>query len=180
MNQIYLGHRSYGFSVAARTYFAKPLSEISLGEAAVLAGIPKAPSVNNPRTNLKGALNCQHYVLGRMLSLGYISQEDYDAAKAEKITTRSLHDVESEEATRITQVQRQGQYVAELARQLMYLTYKDNVYGRGLNVYTTVVPRIRLQPTVLYAKTSCNLRVIAPTRVQKLQIQLVRGRYRAR
>ena len=138
MNQIYLGHRSYGFSVAARTYFAKPLSEVTLGEAAVLAGIPKAPSVNNPRTNLQGALDRQHYVLGRMLSLGFITQEEYDEAKAEEITTRSLHEVESEEASRITQVQRQGQYVAELARQLMYLTYKDNVYGRGLNVYTTV------------------------------------------
>lgn len=138
MNQIYLGHRSYGFSVAARTYFAKPLSEVTLAEAAVLAGIPKAPSINNPRTNMQGALDRQNYVLGRMLRLGYITQEEYDEAKAEEIVTRSLHDVETEEASRITQVQRHGQYVAELARQLMYLTYKDNVYGRGLNVYTTV------------------------------------------
>ena len=70
MNQIYLGHRSYGFSVAARTYFAKPLSEVTLAEAAVLAGIPKAPSNNNPLTNLQGALDRQHYVLNRMLRLG--------------------------------------------------------------------------------------------------------------
>lgn len=141
MNQIYLGHRSYGFSVAARTYFAKPLSEVTLGEAAVLAGIPKAPSANNPRTNLKGALDRQNYVLGRMLHLGYITQEEFDAAKAETITTRSLFEVETEEAARLTQAQRHGQYVAELARQLMYLSYKDNVYGRGLNVYTTVDTR---------------------------------------
>mgnify|MGYP002735511763 CR=1 FL=1 len=138
MNQIYLGHRSYGFSVAARTYFAKPLSEVTLAEAAVLAGIPKAPSQNNPRTNLKGALDRQHYVLSRMLRLGYIDQAQFDAAKAEEIATRSIRDLETEEAAQITQAQRQGHYVAELARQLMYLTYKDNVYARGLNVYTTI------------------------------------------
>ena len=138
MNQIYLGHRSYGFSVAARTYFAKPLSEVSLAEAAVLAGIPKAPSNNNPLTNLQGALDRQHYVLNRMLRLGYITQAEFDEARAEAVTTRSMAEVESEESARITQAQRQGSYVAELARQLMYLTYKDNVYGRGLNVYTTI------------------------------------------
>ncbi|MDK7178095.1 transglycosylase domain-containing protein, partial [Micrococcus luteus] len=137
MNQIYLGHRSYGFSVAARTYFAKPLSEVSLAEAAVLAGIPKAPSNNNPLTNLQGALDRQHYVLSRMLRVGYITQAEFDEARAEAVTTRSMAEVESEESARITQAQRQGSYVAELARQLMYLTYKDNVYGRGLNVYTT-------------------------------------------
>ncbi|WP_432785609.1 Penicillin-binding protein 1A [Oligella sp. MSHR50489EDL] len=138
MNQIYLGHRSYGFSVAARTYFAKPLSEVTLAEAAVLAGIPKAPSQNNPLTNLKAALDRQNYVLNRMLRLGFITQAEFDQARAEEVTTRSMTEVESEESARITQAQRQGSYVAELARQLMYLTYKDNVYGRGLNVYTTI------------------------------------------
>ncbi|NLY65766.1 MAG: PBP1A family penicillin-binding protein [Alcaligenaceae bacterium] len=133
LNQIYLGHRAYGFSAAARTYFGIPLSQISIAQSAMLAGIPKAPSRFNPKANLKRATERQHYILGRMLKLGYINQQQHDAAINEKMVIKS-RDPESPD----TQFARHGQYVAELARQLMYNIYQDNVYGRGLNVYTTV------------------------------------------
>ena len=71
MNQIYLGHRAYGFAAASRTYLGKPLSEVTPAEAAMLAGIPKAPSRFNPITNFARAEIRQHYVLNRMKALGY-------------------------------------------------------------------------------------------------------------
>ena len=133
LNQIYLGHRSYGFAAASRTYYGKPLSEVTVAEAALLAGIPKAPSRFNPRANMKRAVARQHYVLDRMQMLGYITPEQHQQAIAQKIVLRDVT-VETPE----TNIARHGQYVAELARQLMYNVYKDNVYGRGLSVYTTI------------------------------------------
>lgn len=133
MNQIYLGHRSYGFAAAARTYFNKPLADVSIAEAAILASIPKSPSRTNPRSNLEATKTRQAYVLDRMLKLHYITQAEYDQAKAEEIVV-STRDQGAPEY----KIARHGQYVAELARQLMYNQYQDNVYGRGLNVYTTV------------------------------------------
>lgn len=135
MNQIYLGHRSYGFAAAARTYFGKPLSEVTLAEAAALASIPKSPSRTNPRTNLKATIVRQHYVLNRMLALKYITQEQYDQAMAEKLV---VHEAKSANDSKEDQIATYGQYIAETARQLMYTQYGDNLYGRGLKVYTTV------------------------------------------
>src|SRR5690606_14794866 len=85
INQIYLGHRSYGFEAAAQTYFGKSLSDISVAEAAMLAGIPKAPSRFNPISNFPRAEIRQHYVLNRMHNLGYISTDTYTTAMAEEI-----------------------------------------------------------------------------------------------
>ncbi len=133
MNQIYLGHRSYGFAAASRTYFGKPLSEVTLAEAAALASIPKSPSRVNPRTNLEATQVRQNYVLNRMLTLNYITPEQFEQAKAEKLIVRGMQKDANE-----TKIARHGQYVAELARQLMYTQYGDNLYGRGLKVYTTV------------------------------------------
>ncbi len=128
-----LGHRSYGFAAAARTYFGKPLSEVTLAEAAALASIPKSPSRVNPRTNLEATQVRQNYVLNRMLTLNYITPEQFEQAKAEKLIVRGMQKDANE-----TKIARHGQYVAELARQLMYTQYGDNLYGRGLKVYTTV------------------------------------------
>src|SRR5690606_7966024 len=80
MNQLYLVHRSYGFAAAARTYFGKQLQDITIAEAAMLAGIPKAPSRTNPRSSMVRAKERQRYVLNRMLSLGYITQQEYEQA----------------------------------------------------------------------------------------------------
>jgi penicillin-binding protein 1A len=132
MNQIYLGHRAYGFAAAARTYFGKPLADVTPAEAAILAGIPKAPSRYNPLTNLPRAQIRQHYVLGRMRALGYLDDAQYQAAMAQPITLRAAAEAGSG-AFRV-----HGEYPAELARQLMYGIYGDQTYSRGLNVYTTI------------------------------------------
>src|SRR5690606_38182686 len=83
MNQIYLGQRAYGFTAAAETYFGKPLNDVSVAEAAMLAGLPKAPSAYNPLRNLKRATIRQQYILSRMLENDFITPEQYKQAKAE-------------------------------------------------------------------------------------------------
>lgn len=132
MNQIYLGHRAYGFAAACRTYFGKPLSEITPAEAAMLAGIPKAPSRFNPIANFKRAKIRQAYVLGRMKALGYLTDDEYKQAMAQPIQLRSSAGTQNGSYTI------HGDYVAELARQLMYNIYHDDIYSRGFNIYTTV------------------------------------------
>ncbi|HLR77742.1 MAG TPA: PBP1A family penicillin-binding protein [Burkholderiaceae bacterium] len=132
MNQIYLGHRAYGFAAAARTYFGKLLSDITPAEAAMLAGIPKAPSRMNPIANFERARTRQLYVLGRMHNLGYLTTEEYEQAVNQPIVLKSgLGTPAGGYAIR-------GDYAAELARQLLYSVYQDNIYSRGFNVYTTI------------------------------------------
>ncbi|UXU86552.1 penicillin-binding protein 1A [Burkholderia sp. S-53] len=128
MNQIYLGQRSYGFAAAARVYFGKDLKDITLAEAAMLAGLPKAPSAYNPVVNPKRAKVRQEYILKRMLEVGYITQPQYDAAVKEEIRVR----------TPGNQYAVHGEYVAEMVRQMMYQQYKDETYSRGLTVTTTI------------------------------------------
>lgn len=135
MNQIYLGHRAYGFAAASRTYFGKPLGEISPAEAAMLAGIPKAPSRFNPIANFERAKARQGYVLGRMRSLGYLTEDEYQKAKNEEIVIKSAP------GTPAGGYAVHGDYVAELARQLLFSVYQDNIYSRGFNVYTTVTSK---------------------------------------
>ncbi len=132
LNQIYLGRRAYGFAAAARTYFGKPVSELTVAEAAMLAGVPKAPSRFNPVSNMSRAVARQQYVLGRMKSLGYITEQEYQDALNEPIVLRSG------KGTPAGGYAVHGEYVAELARQLMFSIYDDEIYSRGLNVYTTV------------------------------------------
>jgi len=132
MNQIYLGHRAYGFAAAARTYFGKSLSEVTPAEAAMLAGIPKAPSRYNPIANFARAQARQHYVLNRMRTLGYLTAAEYQAALAQPLVIKSAV------GTPAGGYAVHGEYVAELARQMLYDVYQDEVYSRGFNVYTTV------------------------------------------
>jgi len=132
MNQIYLGHRSYGFASAARTYFGKTLDELTPAEAAMLAGIPKAPSRANPITDMKRAKQRQRYVLGRLLALGKLNPQQYQAALAQPIAVAgSGADGQRDFAVH-------GEYPAELARQLMYNVFQDGAYTRGIDVYTTI------------------------------------------
>ena len=135
MNQIYLGHRAYGFAAASRAYFGKPLSQVTPAEAAMLAGIPKAPSRFNPISNRPRAELRQRYVLGRMLSLGYLTEPEYKEAMAQPIVMKSA------EGTPAGGYAIHGEYVAELARQLLYGVYQDNLYSRGINIYTTVTSK---------------------------------------
>ena len=128
MNQIYLGERAYGFAAAARVYFGKDLKDISLAQAAMLAGLPKAPSAYNPIVNPKRAKIRQEYILKRMLDLRYITQAQYDQAIKEDIHTKISGNEYSVHA----------EYVAEMVRQMMYAQYKDETYTRGLSVVTTL------------------------------------------
>ncbi|HEU4621090.1 MAG TPA: penicillin-binding protein 1A [Burkholderiaceae bacterium] len=128
MNQIFLGQRSFGFAQAAQAYFGKDVRKLSVAECAMLAGLPKAPSTYNPVVNPKRAQIRQQYVLGRMRQLNYIDEAQYKAALAEKLSVRSSP----------TEYATHGDYVAEMARQLVQDMYRDETYSRGLNVYTTI------------------------------------------
>lgn len=128
INQIYLGQRAYGFAAAAQTYFGKTLDKLTVAEAAMLAALPKAPSRTNPVSNPIQATKRQHYVLGRMLDLKYITPQEYKAALAEKLRVR--HNVAIAEV--------QGDYIAEMARQFMVERYGDATYTSGFKIVTTV------------------------------------------
>ena len=128
LNQIYLGQRAYGFASAAQVYFGKPLAKITAAEAAMLAGLPKAPSAYNPVVNPKRAKIRQQYILGRMRSLGYLTEEQYQSAVAENLALQPDR----------TDFALKAPYVAELARQLAYEQFREETYIAGLNVYTTV------------------------------------------
>ncbi|WP_417251414.1 penicillin-binding protein 1A [Castellaniella sp.] len=132
MNQIFLGHRAYGFAAASRTYFGKQLADITPAEAAMLAGIPKAPSRFNPIANFDRAKSRQAYVLGRMHELGYLNDAEYEMAKAQEIV------IQSAAGTPTGRYAVHGEYPAELARQLLYGVYQDDIYSRGFNIYTTI------------------------------------------
>ncbi|QRQ87652.1 penicillin-binding protein 1A [Cupriavidus oxalaticus] len=128
MNQIYLGQRAYGFDSAARVYFGKSVRDVTPAEAAMLAGLPKAPSAYNPVVNPRRAKVRQEYILQRMRDLRYITPEQYDAAVHEELKVR----------TEGNEFSTHAEYVAEIVRQLMYAQYREETYTRGLTVYTTL------------------------------------------
>ncbi|CAN1510501.1 MrcA Membrane carboxypeptidase/penicillin-binding protein [Burkholderiaceae bacterium] len=128
LNQIYLGNRAYGFAAASEAYFGKPLKNISIAEAAMLAGLPKAPSAYNPIVNPKRARSRQLYIIERMEENGFISKEQAVAAKQEELKIR----------TAMSSLNTHADYVSEMARQLMFAQYGNDIYTRGLNVYTTI------------------------------------------
>lgn len=128
MNQIFLGNRAYGFAAASEAYFGKPLKSISIAEAAMLAGLPKAPSAYNPISNPKRARARQQYIIERMEENGFITAQQAEQAKKEELKIRTGPD-----NTRV-----HAEYVAEMARQLIFAQYGNEAYTRGLNVYTTL------------------------------------------
>ena len=128
MNQIFLGNRAYGFAAASEAYFGKPLKDISIAEAAMLAGLPKAPSAYNPIVNPKRARARQLYIIERMEDNNFITSAQATAAKAEELVIKTGPD-----AGRV-----HAEYVAETVRQLVFNQYSDQTYTRGLNVYTTL------------------------------------------
>jgi penicillin-binding protein 1A len=128
MNQIYLGQRAFGFQSAAQIYFGKDLRNITVAEAAMLAGLPKAPSAYNPVVNPTRARTRQQYILQRMHLLGYINDAQFEQAKNEQLKIKSDS----------TAFGVHAEYVAEMARQLVYEQFKEDTYTRGLNVFTTI------------------------------------------
>jgi penicillin-binding protein 1A len=128
MNQIFLGNRAYGFASACEIYFGKPLKDISIAEAAMLAGLPKAPSAYNPISNPKRARSRQLYIIERMEDSKYITAAEAKAAKTEPLKLRSAADKKILHA----------EYLAETVRQMVFAQYGQETYTRGLNVFTTV------------------------------------------
>ncbi len=128
MNQIFLGHRAYGFAAASETYFGKPLKEITIAEAAMLAGLPKAPSLYNPISNPKRARARQLHIINRMVENNFISAQEAAEAKKQVLVYKN--------SLRNTPVH--AEFITEMVRQLMFNQYGDETYSRGLNVYTTI------------------------------------------
>lgn len=128
LNKIFFGRRAHGLAAAAQVYYNKSMSELSLAQAAMIAGLPKAPSKYNPIINPERALIRRNYILGRMNSLGYIDDEQYALAKEEEVTAE-LH---------ATRAEVDAQYVAESIRAELFEKYGDDVYKTGMNVYTSI------------------------------------------
>ena len=127
-NQIYFGKRAYGIVAAAQIYYDKSLDELSLAQAAMLAGLPKAPSKYNPIRNPERALIRRNHVLNRMFVLNYIDEEIFDLARIEPVTAE-LHGIKTVA---------DGQYVAELVRARLLEQYGEDVYKAGLKAYTSI------------------------------------------
>lgn len=128
VNKIYLGHRAYGIQAAARVYYGSTIEELNLAQLAMIAGLPKAPSAFNPITNPSRAVERRNWIVGRMLSLGYIDKLAHDEAIAAPVTA-TYHGADIEVA---------APYVAEMVRSQLYETYGEDLYTEGLKVYTTI------------------------------------------
>ncbi len=128
INHIYLGERSYGFAAASEVYFGIPMNQLSLAQMALLAGLPKAPSRDNPISNIERAQERRRYVLRRMRDLKYISEGDYGSALKAPLDVRPKRGV----------YRVQADYVSETVRQQMYEEFGEAAYRMGLSVYTTL------------------------------------------
>ncbi|MBK1720659.1 peptidase [Thiocystis violacea] len=133
LNQIFFGHRAYGISSAAALYYDKDLSQLSVAEVAMLAGLPKAPSTNNPITNPERALERRDYVLGRMRDLGYIDQMEYEIS-VNTPDMASLH-------RRARDLD--AGYVAEMARAEIIRFYGEEALSQGYKITTTIDSRLQ-------------------------------------
>lgn len=133
LNKIYMGHRSYGVGAAAQVYYGKSVKELNLAQTAMIAGLPKAPSANNPITDPARALERRDYVLGQMRRLSHITEEQYRQATLEPVTAR-IH---------AANVEVEAPYAAEMVRADMFERYGENAYTDGYSVYTTIDSRLQ-------------------------------------
>ncbi len=128
VNKIFLGKNAYGIAAAGKIYYNKGLDELSLAQMAMISGLPKAPSKYNPVANPKRALERRNWILGRMLQLGYIQQNQYQAAIAEPINldmpNRSTRNV--------------FPYVGEMVRSELIENFGEQAIDSGYKVYTTI------------------------------------------
>ncbi len=133
LNKIYLGNRSYGFAAAAQVYYGLNINDLNPAQAAMVAGLPKAPSRYNPIINPKRALLRRNYVLGRMHDLEFLNDEEYKTAR-ESVDNSELNSLKSEVS---------APYIAEMVRAEMVGKYGKEAYTEGYNVYTTVTYRLQ-------------------------------------
>ena len=128
INKIYLGNRSYGFAAAAKVYYGKKIGELTLAEAAMLAGLPKAPSRYNPIVNPERAVLRRDYVLRRLNELDMISDKEFTEAKGLPVSA-ALH---------YSKPEAEANYVGEMVRERIQKLYGDKWSTAGFNVYTTI------------------------------------------
>jgi len=128
LNKIYLGHRSYGVVAAAQTYFGKSLDELTIAESAIIAGLPKAPSLFNPFTNEARALERRNYVLRRMHELNHINAEEFETALKQPNTAKPQK----------SNITLSAPFVAEMVRKKIVEQYGEDAYNSGMRVYTTI------------------------------------------
>lgn len=128
LNKIYLGNRAYGIAAAAQVYYNKPVSELSLAQMAMLAGLPKAPSAFNPLANPDRAMIRRNWILGRMRDLGYITPDAHELAVSAPITA----------SYNSTETEIDADYVAEMARSEMVRRFGEDAYTDGYTVTLTV------------------------------------------
>lgn len=135
LNKIFLGQRAYGVAAAAQVYYGKSLADLTLTEAAMIAGLPKAPSDLNPVQNPQRALERRNYVLSRMLEVGYIDAATHAAAIAEAETAR-IHELP---------IELEAPYVAEMARlEAEQLLGSEEALTGGYSVYTSIDSALQL------------------------------------
>jgi penicillin-binding protein 1A len=134
LNKIYMGQRAYGLAAAAQIYYGKNLDELKLYQQAMIAGLPKAPSIYNPIVNPERAVERRDYVLRRMLELNLIQPKEYEQAV----------NTQDDAATQPTNIQLNAPYVSEMARQELLAKYGEDAYTLGLKVYTTVPARLQI------------------------------------
>ena len=133
LNKIFLGNRAYGVVAAAQVYYGKTLENLSLAQAAMIAGLPKAPSRYNPIINPARALIRRDHIIRRMGQLGFITDEEYQQARAEPVSAE-LHRVS---------VSADARYVTEMVRAEVFQQYGKEVYGSGMAVYTTIDDKLQ-------------------------------------
>src|SRR5699024_5404492 len=123
-----LGQRAYGIAAAAHVYYGKQLDELTIAEAAMLAGLPKAPSSYNPISSPERALTRRNWVLSRMHKLGHINDEEYEEALNSKVNAKFHHSV----------IARDSGYMAEAARRFAVDKFGEEAYTKGLKIITTL------------------------------------------
>ncbi|MDR3503350.1 MAG: penicillin-binding protein 1A [Legionella sp.] len=128
LNRIYLGNRAYGVGAAAMVYYGKSLKELNLSELAMLAGLPQAPSTQNPIANPLAAKKRRDHVLERLREEKYITEEQYQNALSQPITAK-YHG---------TDIKVSAPYVAEMIRQSLYDNFGPDAYTKGYKVYTSI------------------------------------------
>jgi penicillin-binding protein 1A len=133
LNKIYCGNRAYGVAAAAQVYYGKPLDELTLAQMAMIAGLPQAPSRDNPIVNPKAAKERRNHVLQRMLENKHVNLDEYNTAVSAPIVA-TYHE---------PQTQVWAPYVAEMARSEAFAKYGEAAYDSGIKVYTTIDSRLQ-------------------------------------
>lgn len=134
LNKIYLGNRAYGVGAAARVYYGKSLKELNLAELAMIAGLPQAPSTQNPIVNPVAAKKRRDHVLDRLLEEKYITKAQHQEAIQQPVTTKYYG----------TNIEVKAPYVAEMIRQSLYEHFGEKAYTKGYKVYTTIKGPLQL------------------------------------